>query len=117
MIRAFNPAGGSTTGTLASRTGSTDPSSAISAWSSLARREVRAHRGRLGGLERPEHEGARHLDDLVVGQDGHGIRAAHDDPPSRFRRMASRPSRIRLLTVPSGVAVRSAISCWVSPPK
>ena len=33
------------------------------------------------------------------------------------RRIASRPRRIRLLTVPSGVAVRSAISCWVSPPK
>ena len=42
-----------------------------------------------------------------------------DVPPSprRARRSARSPSRIRLLTVPSGVAVRSAISCWVRPPK
>ena len=82
-----------------------------------ARREVRPHGLRLGGLERAEHEGPTHLDDLVVGQHGCLIRPAHEDPPSRSRRMVSRPSRIRLLTVPSGVPVRSAISCWVNPPK
>ena len=117
MIRALNSARGSTTGTLASRTGSTPPSSSISAWASLQDGEVRAHRLLFGRRERAEHERARHLADLVAGQVGHGVRAAHDDPSSRTRRIASSPSRIRLLTVPSGVPVRSAISCWVIPPK
>ena len=45
------------------------------------------------------------------------VAPAHRGPSSRRRRMDSSPSRIRLLTVPRGVAVRSAISCWVSPPK
>ena len=43
-----------------------------------------------------------------------GRRVGHGDSTCRI---ASRPSRIRLLTVPSGVPVRSAISTWVSPPK
>src|SRR5215213_8104498 len=47
---------------------------------------------------------------------GHEL-VAHVVPPSIERRIAISPSRIRLLTVPSGVSVRTAISCWVSPPK
>ena len=117
MIRAFNPAGGSTTGTLCGQDRQRGPELGDLGVVLRAGREMRAHGGRLGGFERAEHEGAAHLDDLVVGQLAHRIGPAHAEPPSRFRRMASSPSRIRLLTVPSGVAVRSAISCWVSPPK
>ena len=84
---------------------------------SAARREMRAHGGLLRGLEGTQHEGARQLEDLLVGQVAHGVGLAHAEPASRCRRIASRPRRIRLLTVPSGVAVRSAISCWVSPLK
>src|SRR6185436_1470805 len=56
--------------------------------------------------------------DLVAGQPS-GLAAwpaciGHGDSISRI---ASRPSRIRLFTVPSGVPVRSAISVCVSPPK
>ena len=71
----------------------------------------------LGGVERTQDERPGHLPDLVAGQGTHPVGSGHAEPASRARRMASRPRRIRLLTVPSGVPVRSAISCWVNPPK
>ncbi len=81
------------------------------------RGQVRPDRRRLIGFEGVEDVGGRKLADLVTGQVAHGVEVAHVDPTSSDRRIASRPRRIRLLTVPSGVPVRSAISCWVRPPK
>ena len=85
----------------------------------IAGREMGADGLGLGRLERVEDEPGREVADVVAGE-RHGLaRLAHVTAswPSRTRRMASRPSRIRLLTVPSGVPVRSATSTWVNPPK
>ena len=79
-----------------------------------ARRQVSADRGHLVLVERAQHERRRQVDDLVVAEFGGTTRVGHGD---NTRRIARRPRRIRLLTVPSGVPVRSAISTWVSPPK
>ena len=128
MIRPFSADDGSTCGTDASSTGSTEPASAISAWASGAGGEMGTHGVGLGRLEGAQDEGARQVADVLAGQlDGPG-RIGHGVPasmPSRStasspvsdRRIASSPSRIRLLMVPSGVPVRVAISCWVRPPK
>ena len=117
MIRAFRLAGGSTIGHALGqgRQHAAELRDLVVPFG--ARGEVGADGGLVARLERAEDEGAGHLEDLVVGQIAHRRRSAHDAPSSRLRRMASRPRRIRLLTVPSGVAVRSAISCWVNPPK
>src|SRR6185503_20327801 len=40
---------------------------------------------------------------------------AHAPPSVRTSRILRRPSRIRVLTVPSGCSSRSAISLWLSP--
>ena len=116
MIRAFRPAGGSTTGTLAARTGSTPPELGDLGVGIAAGREVRAH----GGRRRPDRARPARTRRPSRGprrRSGRGIaiRPGHEDPASSVRRIASRPRRIRLLTVPSGVSVRSAISCWVRP--
>ena len=102
----------------------TDPSSAISAWARSRSRGASRTAVGLGGVERAQHErppGRGRRRAQVVGQHGSliGSLTSASSPAfaSSARRMASRPSRIRLLTVPSGVPVRSAISCWVSPPK
>ena len=80
------------------------------------RTEMLANRLLLVGFERVQHERGGQLDRLLMGQ---SRPVAHGPTPcsSRWRRIASRASRIRPLTVPSGAPVLVAISCWVRPPK
>ena len=88
-----------------------------------AERTAPAHVGRkrrpirLG--EHPEDEGSRHLLVSVVALIAVLV---HDKDSSARRepiaaRSRSRPWRMRVFTVPSGVRVRSAISAWVRPSK
>ena len=80
------------------------------------RSEVLANRLLLVGLERVQHERGGKFDRFLVGQSRAVVHGAA--PCSRrWRRIASSPSRIRPLTVPSGAPVLVAISCCVSPPK
>ena len=91
---------------LASSAGSTEPSSAISGVRvGHDRPGARGRRPSSAGVERAQDEGAGQLADLVAGQAVASRRAPlMCDPTSSDRRIASSPSRIRLLTVPSGVA-------------
>ena len=101
-----------------------------------ARRQVRPHGIGLVRIERAQHERSGELAHLVAAEVGAGrpghvghresaptsatasVSAATDpSASSRTRRIASSPRRIRLFTVPRGVAVRSATSTWVKPPK
>ncbi len=76
--------------------------------------------GLLAGRRRP-HRPARPAVDPVVPADSVPARfaaaVAASSSPTIARRIASSPRRMRLLTVPSGVPVRSEISCWVKPAK
>ena len=80
-----------------------------------------AYCGVVPGAQGSQHEGSRHVPDglarhaarrvrrTAVGA-GAGARhalVAHVVTPSSERRIASRPSRMRLFTVPSGVSVLS----------
>ena len=73
-----------------------------------------ANRGHLVVGQRAQHERGGEVGDLVTAQPAGRSRIGHGEITLR---MASRPSRMRLLTVPNGVPVRSAISTWVRPPK
>ena len=124
MIRPRSAAGGSTRSTDSRSAGTTEPSSANSGMWLRTGGEVPTDRLGLIGLEGPEHERGREVADVVAGHAppsmpelSRRIPAGIPSPPMSARRIASSPSRIRLLTVPSGVSVRTAISCWVSPPK
>ena len=81
-----------------------------------AGRQVLAHGGHLGIVERAQHERRGEVAHVVAAElaDGGLMRIGHGD---NSRRMASSPRRIRLFTVPSGVPVRTAISTCVRPPK
>ena len=90
-------------------------------------REVLADRRHLVGVEGIDGEQRREVPDLVAGEGGPGrhggpsrasaaSRAGDTARPSS-RRRATSASRTRLLTVPSGTPVRSAISVCVNPPK
>ncbi len=70
-------------------------------------------------LERIEGGGGRQIVSFRAGQTAESSDVGHGSPATLIMasRSESRPSRTRLLTVPSGVPVRSAISAWVRPPK
>ena len=92
-----------------------------------AGREVEPHGLHLVGVEGAEHEPGGEVADLVAGRGAawpddrscrtRPVRSGADVVAGQGPAQARSPSRIRLLTVPSGAPVRSAISCWVSPPK
>ena len=118
MIRPFSADDGSTCGTDASSAGSTEPASANSAWASGHEARWARTASSSAGSRAPEDEGAppgRGRRRRSARAAGSG-RSCECPPPCRRarrprrrvsdRRIASSPSRIRLLTVPSGVPVR-----------
>ena len=116
------------------RTATTDPSSAISTCGSAQDARCARTASASASSSAPstnEAASSRTSSQLRSGRVGRrhvGHRASPPAPgmplgtprssspaSSSTRRIASSPSRIRLLTVPSGVAVRSATSTWVRP--
>ena len=74
---------------------------------------------RFARLERIEGSSGRQIVGFRAGQTAETSDVGHGSPATLIMasRNESRPSRTRLLTVPNGVRVRSAISAWVRPPK
>ncbi len=113
MIRPLSAAGGSTTGTLGIQHRH-DRRRAPRSRHARRRTSARCARTAVGlvGVQGAQHEGGGEIADLVAGQagvarsGGASVRSVMSLAPPRTRRMASRPRRIRLLTVPSGVPVR-----------
>ena len=66
--------------------------------------------------ERAEQEGARVVAEAGVVRAGHASSPGLK-PSASCRRIFSRPSRMRPLTVPSGMPSISAIWLWLKPPK
>ena len=101
MIRAFSPAGGSTIGTISANAGSTPPSCAISGCGSghVARCARTAASSSASSAPRTNAPAISRTSSQVSSRWRPVPLMA---TPSSVRRMASRPRRIRLLTVPSG---------------